>query len=167
MRWRSILVLLAVVGTSAAVSGSGASGPDRRPVQDTLDVARARSVAAVRAMIGGRGAEPAESVFKDIRILRGLRAELIPVVMEQGFSKSLGVGCGHCHVTTDWSRPDSSTFAITREMYAMTRRINDELLAGTPGLKDRQPSVTCSTCHRGETLPATRIAPRVEPGRAP
>lgn len=125
--------------------------------QDSVSATRARYVADVRAQIAGRENARADSVFRDLRILGALRAGLIPIVMDQGFARSLGVGCGHCHVVGDWSRPDSAAFEITREMYAMTRRINEELLRSIPGIRDRRPEVTCSTCHRGNTVPATRI----------
>ena len=48
--------------------------------------------------IAGRENQPAESVFKNIKILKGVPAGRLVNIMNMGFGRSLGVSCGFCHV---------------------------------------------------------------------
>ena len=78
-----------------------------------------------------------------------------------GFSRALGVRCTFCHVGAEGAPLASLDFAsdanphkdIARGMMRMTGRINGELLPAVQGLDDAK--VTCFTCHRGSTKPAT------------
>jgi hypothetical protein len=89
----------------------------------------------------------------------------------RGFTMGLGVRCQHCHMFKGSDPNDLSTFdfasdekepkKIARAMIQMATAINIDYLknVGEP----RSPGelkVTCYTCHRGETKPATR---RTEP----
>jgi len=40
---------------------------------------------------------------------------------------------------------------------AMSRAINDSLLTRIANLESKKPQVTCTTCHRGQTKPATSM----------
>ncbi|WP_412068089.1 c-type cytochrome [Rubrivirga sp. IMCC43871] len=82
----------------------------------------------------------------------------------RGFTRALGVRCEFCHVGepgTDFLEWDFASDAkprkaVAREMMRMTWAINTETLPAIEGL--RHPGgmrVTCWTCHRGETTPAT------------
>jgi alkyl hydroperoxide reductase subunit AhpC len=83
-------------------------------------------------------------------------AERLPMIMGR-FSEALGVSCDHCHVVKEWSKEDKEEKQIAREMMAMARTINADLLAKIPNLKSEHPTVTCTTCHRGAVKPATTM----------
>jgi hypothetical protein len=77
--------------------------------------------------------------------------------MNQGFGRSLGVGCRHCHSPGEWEREDKPQKQIARDMMAMTRTITDEMLPKIPHLKSEHPTVNCTTCHRGQVKPALNL----------
>ena len=67
--------------------------------------------------------------------------------METGYSKSLGVGCAHCHVVGQWEKDDKPTKQVTREMAALVSAINNDYLKKIKNLKGPNPGVNCTTCH--------------------
>src|SRR6185436_14816702 len=70
-----------------------------RRVRDSVNSARRDSAAAmVLRSIAGHENEPAEQVFKNIKILQGIPAGRLVNIMNMGFGRSLGVSCGFCHV---------------------------------------------------------------------
>jgi hypothetical protein len=77
--------------------------------------------------------------------------ELINIM--QSFNRALGVECSYCHVAGNFASDASGHKNITRGMLIMTQRLNRELLPEIQGLGD--PQVSCFTCHRGSTQPAT------------
>jgi hypothetical protein len=93
--------------------------------------------------------KPAEEVYKNIKVLKGLPAPRLQAVM-MGFTKSLGVQCGHCHVQTqgqfEWEKDDLPAKEMARTMLKMARNINQENFGGNA-------PVSCWTCHRGQTKP--------------
>ena len=107
--------------------------------------------------IKGREQAPAESVFKNIRILKGTPAGRLPRIMNMGFGRSLGVGCKHCHVAGHWAEEDKPQKQVTRDMWAMMGTINSELLPKIKNLKSERPQINCTTCHRGSVKPATNL----------
>jgi hypothetical protein len=86
------------------------------------------------------------------------------------FAQSLGVRCTYCHVGAAGQPP--SDFAsdanphknIARGMIRMVGQINANLPTIT-GESDSK--VTCFTCHRGSTSPATTPTPAAAPPGAP
>lgn len=121
---------------------------------DTAAPARSRAVAQALEAIRGREEEPAESVYQEIHVLNGVPAGRLLRIMDHGYSRSLGVGCGHCHVEGQWEREDSTRKEVAREMIRMVRHINTEHLAKIEGLRSDTAIVNCTTCHRGTTKPA-------------
>jgi hypothetical protein len=107
--------------------------------------------------IAGRENAPAESVFKNIKVLKGMPAGRLPRAMNLGFGRSLGVSCTHCHVAGHWADEDKAQKQITREMIAMVDTINRVMLPRIKNLKSEHPTVTCTTCHRGSRKPATSL----------
>ena len=107
--------------------------------------------------IAGRESAPAESVFKNIKVLKGVPAGRIPRIMNLGFGRSLGVNCSHCHVAGHWADEDKAQKQIAREMMAMVDTINHVMLPRIKNLKSEHPTVTCTTCHRGSRKPATSL----------
>lgn len=107
--------------------------------------------------IAGRENEPAESVFTNIRSLTGVRAGNLPNIMNMGYSRSLGVSCTHCHVTSEWASDAKPQKQVARDMAAMVRAINGELLPRIANLSSARPVVNCTTCHRGNIKPALNL----------
>ena len=123
---------------------------------------QAAALAKLKERIKGREREPAETVFKNIQspMFRGSPAARVLAVMENGYARSLGVDCTHCHVPEKWEAEDKQQKQVARDMAAMTARINGELLKSVKNLKSTTPTVNCTTCHRGEVKPALNIGAR-------
>jgi photosynthetic reaction center cytochrome c subunit len=118
---------------------------------------QAQALAALRKSIAGKENEPAEKVFKNIQLLKGVPAGRLLRVMELGYAKSLGVNCTHCHVPGEWEKDDKPTKQIARDMAAMVAAINNQYLKQIKNLKSETPVVNCTTCHRGQTKPALNL----------
>jgi photosynthetic reaction center cytochrome c subunit len=107
------------------------------------------SVAHVNGQARG-DMRPAEQVFKNIQVLKGIPADEFMSTMGF-FSASLGISCGDCHTAEsggDWAKyaDDSDRKRRTRGMIAMVNAMNKNFFAGRRLL-------TCYTCHRGSTTP--------------
>jgi hypothetical protein len=113
----------------------------------------AAELAEVRTMVAGRETEPAEKVFKNIRVLTGVPAGRVAAIMDIGYSRSLGVRCTYCH-EGQWDHDTLPPKNIAREMALFTRKINDELKTTVTGMETRKAAVNCTTCHRGSIKPA-------------
>ncbi|MEP6718758.1 MAG: c-type cytochrome [bacterium] len=95
-----------------------------------------------------------EQTKKNIKVLNGLPdSQLIPVM--NFMSASLGVRCNYCHVNTEgkWDfvsdeKPEKNT---AREMIKMVLAVNKDTFKGNT-------EVSCYTCHRGRTNPASVFA---------
>jgi hypothetical protein len=144
--------LRALIGT--ALTAACASSALTAQTQDSLAVRRDSLMSLVLASIRGRENLPAESVFKDVAVLRGMPAGRIPRVMNMGFGRSLGVSCEHCHDLNDFANNNKKEKQVAREMWKLMTRLNSEILPAIPNLKSAQPIVNCTTCHRGKTKPA-------------
>ena len=150
-------------GAGARVQGgSGGPGGFRGPmtdsarrVRDSLTAARRDSGAAmVLRSIAGRENEPAESVFKNIKIFKGVPAGRLVNIMNQGFGRSLGVSCGFCHVPGKWDLDDKEEKNTARLMFAMVQTLKRDYISKVP--RDSggpTPVVNCFTCHRGNSRP--------------
>ena len=122
-------MVLCLLGATWARSQSAAPGTDQKP-------------------------QMSEEAFKNIQVLRG-----IPVNEFMGtmglFSAALNVCCGDCHVGAGGSNPqwdkDPPRKLVARHMVEVMNKVNKESFGG------RQ-VVTCWTCHRGTTPPATTPA---------
>jgi hypothetical protein len=113
---------------------------------------------AVLRDIAGRENQPAESVFKNIKMMKTVPAGRLLRIMNIGFGRSLGVGCAHCHVVGEWDKEDKQQKQIARDMSAMVSTINGRLLRDIPNLKSDRPTVNCTTCHRGDVKPALDLS---------
>jgi hypothetical protein len=96
----------------------------------------------------------ADDVFKNIKVLKGLTVDEFMGTMGL-FSAALNVCCGDCHVGAGGSNPqwekDPPRKLVARHMVEVMNKVNKESFGG------RQ-VVTCWTCHRGGTPPATTPA---------
>jgi len=95
---------------------------------------------------------PAEQVFKNVQVLKGIPADEFMSTMGF-FSASLGISCVDCHTAEsggDWAKyaDDSDRKRRTRGMIAMVNLMNKNFFGG-------QRVLTCYTCHRGSTTPET------------
>ncbi|HJQ55124.1 MAG TPA: c-type cytochrome [Gemmatimonadaceae bacterium] len=137
-----------------------------RRVRDSTNAARRDSGAAmVLRSIAGRENEPAESVFKNIKILKGVPAGRVVNIMNNGFGRSLGVSCGFCHVPGKWDQDDKENKNTARLMFAMVQTINRDYISKVPNERGPPPVVNCMTCHRGNPRPMTGDGP--PPGARP
>ena len=116
-----------------------------------------QKVAEITKRIAGQESRPAEEVFKNIQVLKGMPAARLLSVMDVGFSRSLGIDCTHCHVVDQWEKDDKATKQIARDMFNMMQAINNTYLKNIKNLKSARPTVNCTTCHRGQTKPETNL----------
>lgn len=79
------------------------------------------------AKIAGRENQPAESVYKNIKLFQHQPASRVFRVMAQGFDPALGVSCSHCHVVGEYEKEDKPTKQIARDMFAMVNAINTQV----------------------------------------
>ncbi|HUA20639.1 MAG TPA: photosynthetic reaction center cytochrome c subunit family protein [Bryobacteraceae bacterium] len=110
--------------------------------------------AVLFAQSGSTAAKPrmADDVFKNIQVLKGLTVDDFMGAMGL-FSAALNVCCGDCHVGAGgsdpkWADDTPPRKKIARRMVTIMNNINKEQFGG------RQ-VITCWTCHRGSTPPAT------------
>ena len=116
-----------------------------------------QAVAQLKAEIAGKENQPAETVFKNIQMFKGMPAGRVLAVMQMGYSKALGVDCTHCHVPGQWEKEDKPTKQITRDMSEMVKAITTKYLKEIKNLKSANPVVNCTTCHRGQVKPALNM----------
>ena len=86
----------------------------------------------------------------------------------KGFAESLNVGCVACHKgkvdaplsTFDFADDGKENKDVTRSMIAMTRDLNTKYPEGLPNASEKEPAVTCATCHRRNRHPETELPPK-------
>ena len=127
--------------------------------QDTIAAARDRHARTVLERIAGREQLPADSVFRNIEMMKGVPAGRLVRIMQMGYARSLGVSCDHCHDTDEWESDAKPQKDIARRMMAMVDTINRVLLPRIPDLESERPVVNCTTCHRGAVKPALDLGP--------
>jgi hypothetical protein len=103
---------------------------------------------------GGKGPGPFASP-KNLKILTGDTPDQLRTTM-RAFTVALGVQCSFCHVQGDFASDDNPKKGTARMMLTMARDINSKFPDGATVRH-----VSCYTCHRGATTPAT------EPPAAP
>jgi hypothetical protein len=117
----------------------------------------------LRKLIAGHENEPAETVFKNIQVLKGVPAGRFLDTME-GFSHALGTNCKKCHDTENFASDDKEEKKSARGMVTMTRDINEKYIKTIPGM-DSGSFVSCSTCHHGQSNPNAK--PKEAPAEHP
>jgi hypothetical protein len=110
-------------------------------VNTTTERARAGREEAVKQ---AEQEKPAEQVFKNIQVLKGLPASQLRPVMSF-MASSLGVSCSYCHINP-WDSDSKPTKQTARKMILMMRGINQENFGG-------RLVVNCATCHKGQATP--------------
>jgi rubrerythrin len=157
--------------TAQAPAGAPAGGPRARPNRDSLTKLRAIYVAQVMQQIAGHENEPAEQVFKNVQVLKGLTAAQLVHKMDKDYGEALSWNCTNCHRFApqgNFASDTSNDKRRARFMQTMQDEINHNQL---PKLYPKDtPQVTCATCHRGynEPPPGDYLAPeRPKPGSPP
>ena len=84
---------------------------------------------------------------KNLKILTGDTPEQLQMTM-RAFAAALGQRCNFCHVQGDFASDDNPKKETARMMLMMAREIHAKF-------PDGKRHVTCYTCHRGMTEPAT------------
>ncbi len=105
---------------------------------------------SARERIAGKENLPADSVFQNIQIFKGMPADRLLKVMEFGFTPALGAECTFCHVENNWASEDKKQKQTARKMWDMAANIRGQLkeIVGDKAV------VNCYTCHRGAAIPA-------------
>jgi photosynthetic reaction center cytochrome c subunit len=120
----------------------------------SLWVSSAESSQTATQQTGPQEPKPAEQVYKNIRVFKGLPApQLLPTM--RFIAGSLGVPCTHCHVPEQFEKDDKPAKQAARQMIQMMAAINKENF-------ESKREVNCYTCHRGspkpESIPAVMQA---------
>ncbi len=155
--WKRAILGMAVtafvcsLGTRS-IAGSPAGAPPPGVRAEAFAEAGLRAEALAEARQGAQEPSPpmAETVFKNIQVLKGIPADEFMDTMGM-FASSLLFDCTGCHVEEILTRREA--FAVStpriqraRQMVVMMNTINRNFFAG-------QPRVTCFTCHRGADTP--------------
>ena len=109
-----------------------------------------------RAQSGGDGPsstqpvqeKTTEQVYRNIQVLKGLPASQLQMIMAM-LTGALGVRCNHCHVTP-FDKDEKPAKQTARMMMQMVFDLNK-------GKFRDADAITCYTCHRGQTKPATLL----------
>jgi len=185
----SILVLISCAhgpATSSPAPGTGAttvaetSGPPagvpaailrRFLPRDSLAKLRAVYVARVMQEIAGKENQPAEQVFKNIQVLKGMPAGQLVKMMDTMYARSMTWNCTNCHRLAPQGNFASDTSPDKKRARFMQQMTNEINLAQLPKLYPKDtPKVTCMTCHRGYNEPPNEnylIPERGKPGGLP
>lgn len=124
-------------------------------LNDSLEKDRSKYTVIINEKIKGKEKMMVDSVFSNLKVLGGFPAENLVFAMNS-WSRALGVSCGHCHNTNDFSDDEKQKKEISRQMVQMGNMISQKLKT-INGLSNR-PIVNCITCHRGELKPAFKLA---------
>jgi hypothetical protein len=159
-------------------AGSGAGQPvttlaPRRPPpsRDSLEKLRAVYVAQIMGEIAGRENQPAEQVFKNVQVLKGITAAELVHKMDKEYATPLSWNCTNCHRLANQGNWASDTATDKKRARFMQQMTNDINLVTLPKLYPKDtPKVTCATCHRGYNEPPPpeyMIPERGKPGGLP
>jgi hypothetical protein len=150
------------------VAQSPTGGPRGRPSRDSVTKLRAIYVAKIMQQIAGHENEPAEQVFKNIQVLKGITAAQLVQKMDKQYGEALSWNCTNCHRLAAQGNFASDTSPDKKRARFMQQMTNDINLVQLPKLYPKDtPQITCATCHRGynEPPPGDYLAPeRGKPG---
>ena len=91
--------------------------------------------------------KPAETVYKNIQVLKGQPAGTVMVAMRL-ITKELGVKCDYCHVAGAFEKDDKPHKTTARQMVGMMYGIAKEFTHG-------EVIINCYTCHKGQPEPVS------------
>lgn len=126
--------------------------------KDTLMLDREKYISFLKDSLKGKETVLADSVFKNIKSLKGKSTEQLLSIMNN-WGHALGVTCKFCHEVNNWASEKSRNHLRTREMIVMNDRLNRELLSNMKGF--RQPvTMGCISCHNEMKEPPHDGPPR-------
>lgn len=163
----SLALAIVSLGRGTLATAQGSSADSAAAAWAKIAAENKEDADKVRNDIKGRENSPSDSVFDNIKLLKGMPASRVVAIMEMGFSRSLGVRCTFCHVEGKYASEDKKYKQVARDMSAMSRTINDSLLAKIPNLDSEHPTINCTTCHRGQKKPALNMPGTMPPAGAP
>jgi hypothetical protein len=141
------------------------------PPRDSMAKLRAAYVTQVMASIAGRENQPAEQVFKNVQVLKGITAAQLVRTMDEQYGKAMSWNCTNCHRLAPQGNFASDTSNDKRRARFMQQMTDDINKVQLPKLYPKDvPHVTCMTCHRGYNEPpdSTYMIPeRGKPGGLP
>jgi len=140
IRCAFLFAVIALQISSAAVTG-----------QERAQAPTDKHIAELERRIAGKEREPAEQVFKNIRVFTGQPAIRVLRIMEQAFVPNLGVDCSYCHQPGEWESDAKPQKQIAREMWVLRGDVQNRLRQIVR--KDDLP-FTCYSCHKGQPKPA-------------
>lgn len=145
-------LIAALVMTSALSIFMPGVSIDERDIKSAVQGDKNAFVAAIEKQIAGQETKPAEEIFKNIQLLKGMPAGRVLRVMQAAFSASLGVDCTHCHTADQWEKDDKEAKQTARKMWTFMAKVNQDLKQAIG-----KGTVNCTTCHRGQVKPATGL----------
>lgn len=89
--------------------------------------------------------QPAEAVFKNLQVLKGIPSDQVIPAM-RFITASLGVECAYCHVPDHFDNDDKKPKVVARQMMRMMAAIDQDDFGGNR-------EVTCYSCHQGSPKP--------------
>jgi photosynthetic reaction center cytochrome c subunit len=138
------------VGSSQTVAIARASGSAASTPRVKAALSNPLSPDA-QAEPADRESQPAEQVYKNIQVLKGIPKSQLDGAMNF-IANSLGVNCNHCHLegtklgNWPWEADDKPAKQTARKMIQMVLDINRQTFNGSN-------AVNCYTCHKGQTKP--------------
>jgi len=139
--------------------------------RDSLAKLRSVYVERVMQQIAGHENEPAERVFKNIQVLKGVSAVQLVRIMDSTYARAMSWNCTNCHRLAPQGNFASDTAPDKRRARFMQQMTNDINNVELPKLYPKDtPKVTCMTCHRGYNEPPNdkyMIPERGQPGGEP
>jgi hypothetical protein len=140
-------ILFVFIGITSFISMNNQTSNQPAPVvlKDTLMLDREKYLSFLKDSLKGKESLPADSVFKNIKSLKGKSTEQLLSIMNN-WGHALGVTCKFCHEVNNWASEKSRNHLRTREMIVMNDRLNRDLLSQMKGF--RQPvTMGCISCH--------------------
>ncbi len=126
-------------------------GKDHPENELPKDAVAAKPKSRVRQLTAAQASQPAEKVYKNIEMMKGMEARHVLGVMDN-FTIALGVSCEFCHAENgDWADDSNKHKKIARGMSKMTQELDAKFFKG-------EGELSCWTCHGGKKEPAIRAA---------
>jgi hypothetical protein len=122
------------------------SGAGAAPASPAAQPGESTELPSLDPLASSSKEERAEQKYKNIQLLKGIPSERLTKIMF-AFKSSLGVDCTYCHIKDQFEKDDKPQKQTARKMIQLVRDTNAKLGSTT--------RVTCFTCHRGQTRPAS------------
>ena len=157
-----VLALFGIAAVALAASRPTAAQQSSQEQQKPPAGTQAQAPAQPQEQLAApNDTRPAEEVYKNIQVLKGVPADQFLRTMK-GYTSALGVRCKFCHVTAPgseipgfgaFSKDDLETKKTARKMILMVGDIREKYFG------DKQ-APTCWTCHRGNKQPEFAAPPK-------